>query len=1091
MNKLSFKPLKVMLLGLLLVATSLSVNGQFTFQKHYDAPYLVNGSQFGTLDKKINAIASTTTSPQEYFFAGGAPSFGPQSSNGGNSGIISKLNKKGEVIWSRKRLTDGFFTDIKCTYDDNGSLTGTIIAGSLFTLKYTPGYWQSNSQYFELLKMDVNGTTLHHKLYATNANCEKVEQVKTNGLNDGFIAVGKNNNNGNQIMATRVDENLNIIWSIKIDISGTTIDEAYSVKQTTDGGFIITGRSDNALIVLKLNSSGISVWQRKYEYNNVTFIGNDIIEVQNSQSQSEYYVLGNTKGTNDDDLIIIHINDLGVPINDVLIQLTGTHEAAEGIIALPSGELVISATSRDFTSTNALPLLLKVQWGVAAVFEKKYTSSYENTTVAPTQDNGFILGGTDDYNSSEYKFHIIKTDANGVSDCFEQDINASYVPASVTNQLISFTPTVLATQDNSSSLSGLIIEEEIICTDFCKDVIKQTPSSPAHACFGSAITLNVSCPQGTTSTVWYNSTNMNTVISSTSSYLISSAIADATYIVRCINENGCVLKEETITFTVSPAPYSSMETIHACYGQHLSLTSPCGGNETSIWLNPINSGPTLNIDALSEDTYLVNCVDQYGCVTRTHGFEVIIDYVPVSQLHTATICEGASYDLNQAVIGSGSCTWSTSPFYTPVIGPVVSPTVSTMYYAECRDAQGCYSYHAVDLTVTPATTLSMGEDICEGDVLVLNNYFSSNCAWTDVSTGNVVPSTGITPSVGTHSYQAVCVDANGCISIFTLNVTVHQLNTIHQTVYVNCGELFDFAAYSENCNGITSWAVLVGNDYVMLPYGWAPINNTTLYGFGTLTDEGCCLLVLDIIINQVPPTLHELCFNGETFEIPFNCVVGSIKEWTFNGAPVPNGTVNSPGVYEVVCKDENGCVIRRAIYTVVFDPECDQVILCVDEAGELFGPCPPETVTVICEKNGFPYPMSGSTAMANGVGTYVIKCLDADGNVIASHHFLVHNCDENQADFLMSTSKTDIVNRDIKVYPNPSNTGKFFLNVNTKADDICSVRIFDGQGKEIIPFKNIAPQSEELIDLSGRPSGIYHVQLLINNTPYTKIIVVE
>lgn len=1086
MNKLSFNPLKAMIVGLLLIAASLSVNGQFTFQKRYDrSAQSISGIWHNFKLEETRAIAQNQYSPNDYFIAGGYVS-APNNDFPTHCGIIYKLNLRGELQWEKEFYRHGYFNDIKCTYNNN-ALSGLIVGGGSF-----PNI--TNTYEFLLVKTDANGTPLYRMTYAPNSTCEKVEQVITNGVNDGFIAVGKKveNNLNNVLLVVRVKEDLTLYWQYSFDLGSASIDEAYSVKQTSDGGFIITGRASDALIVLKLDASGNITWQNKYEYNNQTLIGNDIIEVQNSSSQPEYFVLGNTSGTTDDNLLILKLDQNGVHQLTALVQITGTNEKAEGIIALPSGEFAISGTS------DGQPILLRVLWGVAATFQKKYTNSLGNSTVVATQDNGFIIGGYNNINSNgspnDGYFYVIKTDANGISDCHETDITASYSAAPITSTILNYTVTSLNNISTDYGGSPLSLNQEVICKDFCKDVIKQTPSSSAHACFGSSITLSVSCPQGTTSTVWYDSTNMDSVINTTSSYVISDAIADATYIVRCINENGCVLKEETITFTVSPAPYSSAETVYACYGQHLSLTSPCGTNETSVWTNPVFTGSTLNIDAFSDDTYVVNCVDQYGCITRTHAFEVVINYVPVTQLHTKTICEGASYDLNLSVVGSGSCVWSTSPTYTPVISSVVSPTTNTTYYAECRDANGCYSYHAVEVTVTPAPTLSDLEELCEGDVLVLDNYFSSgssNCSWTDMSTGNPVASTGITPSVGTHTYQAVCVDANGCISIYTLTVIVHPLNIIHQTVTVNCGEAFDFEPYSNLCNGITAWAQKVGNDYVMLPFGWAPTGNTIIYGFGTVTDEGCCLLELEIIVNQVTPTEHELCFNGDVYEIPFNCVVGSTKEWTFNGSPVPDGTVYGSGVYEVVCRDENGCVVRRAIFTVVEDPECDQQILCVEEASELTPPCPPETDDIICEKNGVSYPVAGGSVTPNGVGTYVIKCLDADGNVIATHHFLVHNCDENEADFVMGTNKVNLVNKAIKVYPNPSNTGKFFLNVDTKTDDVCSVRIFDGQGKEIVPFRNIAPQSEEIIDLSNRPSGIYHIQLLINNIPYSKIIVVE
>ncbi|OGF66467.1 MAG: hypothetical protein A2Y62_17470 [Candidatus Fischerbacteria bacterium RBG_13_37_8] len=60
-----------------------------------------------------------------------------------------------------------------------------------------------------------------------------------------------------------------MIW--KRTYEGTYSDYAYSIQQTTDGGFILAGETTsygagvNDVLVIKLNSSGNITWQNAYD----------------------------------------------------------------------------------------------------------------------------------------------------------------------------------------------------------------------------------------------------------------------------------------------------------------------------------------------------------------------------------------------------------------------------------------------------------------------------------------------------------------------------------------------------------------------------------------------------------------------------------------------------------------------------------------------------------------------------------------------------------------------------------------------------------------------------------------------------------
>jgi hypothetical protein len=79
-----------------------------------------------------------------------------------------------------------------------------------------------------------------------------------------------------------------------------------------------------------------------------------------------------------------------------------------------------------------------------------------------------------------------------------------------------------------------------------------------------------------------------------------------------------------------------------------------------------------------------------------------------------------------------------------------------------------------------------------------------------------------------------------------------------------------------------------------------------------------------------------------------------------------------------------------------------------------------------------------------------------------------------------------INNTRISIYPNPTK-GLVNVNIQLSVSDIARIKLYDIQGKLLMDNNNPGTMTE--VDLSGLPSGIYLMQIFVNNKPATwKII---
>lgn len=153
------------------------------------------------------------------------------------------------------------------TYGDSGtySTSATIETynGGYLVAGYKSGIGTFGYDIF-FIKTNTVGDTMWTKTFggAGNDYCYSVRQTS----DSGFIAVGSTNSFGNGIYLVKTSSNGNLLWS-KV-FGNTGYNEGYSVEQTSDGGYIITGMYDTgsgSICLIKTDSAGNPTWANFFQ----------------------------------------------------------------------------------------------------------------------------------------------------------------------------------------------------------------------------------------------------------------------------------------------------------------------------------------------------------------------------------------------------------------------------------------------------------------------------------------------------------------------------------------------------------------------------------------------------------------------------------------------------------------------------------------------------------------------------------------------------------------------------------------------------------------------------------------------------------
>jgi hypothetical protein len=208
---------------------------------------------------------------------------------------------------------------------------------------------------------------------------------------------------------------------------------AYSIQQTTDGGYIVAGRTYSSVIeeygmwILKLDENGNVVWQKIYGVSDEQ-VGFFAISIQQT-TDGGYIVAGSLHSyvTERKDMWILKLDENGDVIWQKTYGVSDTDEYAMSIQQTSDGGYIV-AGSFGFPASGFGTFLQYLQFGDAwvlkldesgnVVWQKTYGRSGEYgegaSSIQQTTDGGYIVAGyTVSFGAGECDMWVLKLDENG------------------------------------------------------------------------------------------------------------------------------------------------------------------------------------------------------------------------------------------------------------------------------------------------------------------------------------------------------------------------------------------------------------------------------------------------------------------------------------------------------------------------------------------------------------------------------------------------------------------------------------------------------------------------------------------------------
>ncbi|HTA61843.1 MAG TPA: T9SS type A sorting domain-containing protein [Bacteroidia bacterium] len=348
--------------------------------------------------------------------------------------LVVKTNSAGDTLWTK---TYGGIGDEECYAMQQTTDGGYIFAG----IDSSSGLGNYNVY---LVKTNATGDTLWTRSYGGSGH--DFGQAVQQTADGGYIIAGYTNsysaNGYDDVYLLKTDANGNLTWSKTY--GGIYTDDAFAVKQTADGGYILAGLTSsfgispygnvNDLYVFKTDANGGLIWSKTYGQN-----GDDWAYSVIQTPDGGYAITGhtNTDSTaSHSDLYLIKTDANG----DTLFTKSfggPDYEKGLAIIGTNDGGLAIGGSTYSFGHGSSDLYLLKTNASGSLIFNSTF-GFYGNEfayTISQTTDKGYILGGYSDASSSN--FYMVKTDSLGKSDSCNQ---TTPTPTIVTGVAVVTTP---------------------------------------------------------------------------------------------------------------------------------------------------------------------------------------------------------------------------------------------------------------------------------------------------------------------------------------------------------------------------------------------------------------------------------------------------------------------------------------------------------------------------------------------------------------------------------------------------------------------------------------------------------------------------
>lgn len=318
---------------------------------------------------------------------------------------IVKLDRIGNIVWDRTfpASGDGEANSVQQTSDGGYIMGGYAMA-------------DDGSSDFYVVKLDSNGNLEWAYTYGTGNNevANSIQQT-TDG---GYVVAGYTEGDfdeGSDIYVVRLYDSGDVMWDETYDSGGN--EDAHSIQQAADGGFIIAGSSDSEG---ELHGFLLKIDQGSFKERSISFPGmggyTQILSIQKTDDGG-YIAAGYSSGidNNNFDSYVVKLDEYGNELWHKTFGRPQGDEEAASVQQIQEGGYIIAGYTISVGSGGRDYYIIKLDAdGKKVIWEQIFGSGEdeEAKSIYQTTDGGYIVAGTRTVGGNG-DMYLIKLEADG------------------------------------------------------------------------------------------------------------------------------------------------------------------------------------------------------------------------------------------------------------------------------------------------------------------------------------------------------------------------------------------------------------------------------------------------------------------------------------------------------------------------------------------------------------------------------------------------------------------------------------------------------------------------------------------------------